>query len=192
MPAAMAGGAAGIVNGFFGGGGGMVLVPLLMSRCGLDRRRAFANSVAIIFPLCALSAVIYYVRGHLDVLQALPYLIGGLIGGLIYLTSFAALDQHQAQGINLLYFLPAAAAALPSHAKNGLLEQRIILPAVVTGLAAAGLTAWLSNALDTSVLRKLFGLFLLYIGLTELFRKDKPTQDTKDSPPAPNGKRTGT
>ena len=134
----------------------------------------------------------------------LPLLAGGVtgvlsafgIGGgsllLIYLTSFAALDQHPAQGINLLYFLPAAAAALPSHAKNGLLEQRIILPAVVTGLAAAGLTAWLSNALDTSVLRKLFGLFLLYIGLTELFRKDKPTQDTKDSPPAPNGKRTGT
>lgn len=83
IPASMAGGAAGIVNGFFGGGGGMVLVPLLMSRCGLDRRRAFANSVAIIFPLCALSAVIYYVRGHLDVLQSLPYLIGGLVGGLI-------------------------------------------------------------------------------------------------------------
>ena len=47
----MAGGAAGIVNGFFGGGGGMVLVPLLMSRCALDRRHAFASSVAIIFPL---------------------------------------------------------------------------------------------------------------------------------------------
>ena len=34
----------------------------------------------------------------------------GIGGGsllLIYLTSFAALDQHQAQGINLLYFLPA-------------------------------------------------------------------------------------
>ena len=79
----MAGGAAGIVNGFFGGGGGMALVPLLMARCGLDRRRAFATSVASIFPLCALSAVIYYVRGHLDVLQSLPYLIGGLVGGLI-------------------------------------------------------------------------------------------------------------
>ena len=39
----------------------------------------------------------------------------GIGGGsllLIYLTAFAALDQHQAQGINLLYFLPAAAAAL--------------------------------------------------------------------------------
>ena len=118
--------------------------------------------------------------------------VGGGTLLLIYMTAFAGLPQEQAQGINLLYFLPAAAAALPSHAKNGLLEQRIILPAVVTGLAAAGITAWLSNALDTSVLRKLFGLFLLYIGLTELFRKDKPTQDTKDSPPAPNGKRTGT
>lgn len=34
----------------------------------------------------------------------------GIGGGsllLIYLTSFAAIDQHQAQGINLLYFLPA-------------------------------------------------------------------------------------
>lgn len=83
LPAAVAGGAAGLVNGFFGGGGGMVLVPLLMSRCGLSRRKAFASSVAIILPLCALSAVIYYVKGNLDLLQALPYLVGGLVGGII-------------------------------------------------------------------------------------------------------------
>ena len=83
LPAAAAGGAAGLVNGFFGGGGGMVLVPLLMSRYGLERRKAFACSVAIIFPLCALSAVIYYSRGNLDLLAALPYLVGGLIGRLI-------------------------------------------------------------------------------------------------------------
>ena len=101
----------------------------------------------------------------------------GIGGGsllLIFLTAFAALDQHQAQGINLLYFLPAAAAALPSHAKNGLLDRKVILPAVLAGLAGAGLTAWLSNGLDTGLLRKLFGLFLLYIGLTQLLRKDKP------------------
>ena len=50
----------------------------------------------------------------------------GIGGGsllLIYLTSFAAIDQHQAQGINLLYFLPAAAAALPAHHKHGLLDK---------------------------------------------------------------------
>ena len=83
LPAALAGGAAGLVNGFFGGGGGMVLVPLLVSRCGLEQRKAFASSVAVILPLCVLSSVIYYSRGNLDILRALPYLAGGLAGGLI-------------------------------------------------------------------------------------------------------------
>lgn len=80
---AAAGGAAGLVNGFFGGGGGMVLVPMLSGKCGLDERRAFATSVAVIAPLCALSAGIYYFRGGLDIQTALPYLVGGLVGGLI-------------------------------------------------------------------------------------------------------------
>jgi len=81
--AALAGGAAGLVNGFFGGGGGMVLVPLLTGRCKLDQRRAFATSVAIILPLCVLSSVIYFFRGGLDLMAALPYLVGGLVGGFI-------------------------------------------------------------------------------------------------------------
>ena len=80
---ALAGGAAGVVNGFFGGGGGMILVPLLAGKCGLDQRKAFATSVAVIAPLCALSAAIYWFRGGLDLAAALPYLAGGLAGGLI-------------------------------------------------------------------------------------------------------------
>lgn len=78
---AAAGGLSGLVNGFFGGGGGMLLVPLLTRRCGLDQRKAFATSVAIILPLCALSSVIYFLRGGLDISAALPYLAGGLLGG---------------------------------------------------------------------------------------------------------------
>ena len=80
---ALAGGAAGVVNGFFGGGGGQVLVPLLSGKCGLDQRKAFATSVAVIAPLCALSAGIYWFRGQLDLALALPYLAGGLVGGLV-------------------------------------------------------------------------------------------------------------
>lgn len=78
---AVAGALAGIANGFFGGGGGMILVPLLVRRCGLSQRQAFATSVAVILPLCMLSSVIYYFRGGLDLMTALPYLAGGLIGG---------------------------------------------------------------------------------------------------------------
>ena len=80
---ALAGAAAGVVNGFFGGGGGQVLVPMLAGRCGLDQRKAFATSVAVIAPLCALSAVVYWFRGQLDLALALPYLAGGLAGGFL-------------------------------------------------------------------------------------------------------------
>ena len=80
---ALAGGAAGVVNGFFGGGGGQVLVPMLAGKCALEQRKAFATSVAVIAPLCALSAAIYWFRGQLDLLLTLPYLAGGLIGGFV-------------------------------------------------------------------------------------------------------------
>lgn len=61
----------------------MVLVPLLVLWCGLDQRKAFATSVAVILPLCVLSAAIYLFRGGVDFTAALPYLAGGLLGGLL-------------------------------------------------------------------------------------------------------------
>ena len=77
----LAGGAAGAVNGLFGGGGGAVLVPLLNRWCGLEQKRSFATAVAVIFPLCLLSVVIYLLRGGLDLRAALPYVLGGTAGG---------------------------------------------------------------------------------------------------------------
>ena len=79
----LSGTAAGLVGGLFGGGGGTVLVPLLTGWCKLEQKRALASCVAVIFPLCALSAVIYLLRTGLQVLAALPYLLGGLAGGFV-------------------------------------------------------------------------------------------------------------
>lgn len=103
--AALAGGAAGLVNGFFGGGGGMILVPLLSDQCGLDQRRAFATSVAIILPLCVLSSVIYLFRGRLDLGVALPYLAGGLLGGLIGGKVFKSLNMNWLRKVFALLIL---------------------------------------------------------------------------------------
>ena len=77
----IAGAAAGLTNGFFGGGGGSVLVPVLTRGCKLSQRQAFATSVAVILPLCALSMCVYFLRGGLDFWAALPYLVGGTVGG---------------------------------------------------------------------------------------------------------------
>lgn len=114
----------------------------------------------------------------------LPALLAGTVTGvlsgfgvgggsllLIYMTSFAGLEQTLAQGINLLYFLPTAGAALPAHFKNDYIDKKAALPAILAGLAGTGLAAWAATSLETELLRKCFGIFLLYIGLRELFRK---------------------
>lgn len=80
---ALAGALAGLVNGFFGGGGGMILVPMLERTCGVEQKKAFATSVAVILPLCVLSAGVYLLRGGLELTAALPYLLGGALGGWI-------------------------------------------------------------------------------------------------------------
>lgn len=79
----IAGAAAGICNGFFGGGGGMVLIPVMTRFGKVSEQHAFATSIAIILPLCVLSTAIYFFRGQLDLVLALPYLAGGLVGGFI-------------------------------------------------------------------------------------------------------------
>lgn len=102
---AVAGGLAGLANGFFGGGGGMVLVPLLVHRCGLDQRRAFATSVAVILPLCVLSSVIYFLRGGLDLGAAFPYLAGGFAGGFLGGRLFKKLNVDWLRRVFALFIL---------------------------------------------------------------------------------------
>lgn len=74
---------AGVTNGIFGGGGGIPLAVLLTRWTGLEEKTALATCVAVIFPMCAVSAVLYGLRTELELTSALPYLIGGLAGGLV-------------------------------------------------------------------------------------------------------------
>ena len=99
--------------------------------------------------------------------------VGGGTLLLVYMTVFAGLDQHLAQGINLLYFLPAGLMALPAHWKNGYVVKPVLLPAIGAGLVLAALAAWAATALEVALLHKCFGAFLIVIGVMELFGKVK-------------------
>ena len=81
--AAAAGGLAGIANGLFGVGGGMIMTPLLLRWLKIDEKKAMVTSVAIILPLCCLSAVIYLFNRDIPGPALWPFLLGGLLGGLI-------------------------------------------------------------------------------------------------------------
>ena len=95
--------------------------------------------------------------------------VGGGTLLLIYMTTFAGVPQNLAQGVNLLYFLPAALTALPAHWKNGYICRDALLPAILAGLLLSGAAAWLATGLDTGLLRRCFGGFLVILGLYELF-----------------------
>jgi len=101
--------------------------------------------------------------------------VGGGTLLLVYMTAFAGLDQRLAQGINLLYFLPAGLTALPAHWKNGWIEKDALAPAIGAGLACAAAAAWAATGLQVDLLRKCFGVFLTAIGLMELFSARRKT-----------------
>ncbi len=92
---------------------------------------------------------------------------------MVWLTAVENMAQESAQGINLLYFLPTAAVSLYFHRKNKLLKTKVILPAVLVGSITAALTAWVARDMDMELLRKLFGGFLLLVGLRELFYRER-------------------
>lgn len=103
------------------------------------------------------------------VLSALGMGGGGIL--LIYLTAYAGMRQQAAQGVNLLFFIPVAIVALCIHAKNRLIRWRVVWPCVLVGLAGVWVGARIALAMDPTLLGKLFGGFLLIIGVRELLAK---------------------
>ncbi len=79
---ALSGVAVGAVNGALGAGGGMLAVPLL-SKYGLDKKSCHANAVAVILPITVISAVLYLVKGYVNLSEAAVFVPTGLIGSLI-------------------------------------------------------------------------------------------------------------
>ncbi|MDD3165512.1 MAG: sulfite exporter TauE/SafE family protein [Oscillospiraceae bacterium] len=79
---ALTGTLSGAANGLFGAGGGMIAVPLLGKLCRLDARAVFPTAMGIMLPTCMVSLSVYLLHGALDFPLALPYLAGGVLGGI--------------------------------------------------------------------------------------------------------------
>ena len=99
--------------------------------------------------------------------------VGGGTLLLLGLTLLLEVEQRQAQTLNLLFFLPAAAAALLFHRRSGALDAAVLRCAALPGALAALAGAAIAALVDVSLLRRPFGLFLLYAGGTLLFSRGK-------------------
>lgn len=107
----------------------------------------------------------------------LGFLAGIGVGGgsllILWLTLVLEMPYPQARIINLLFFLPSAIVATVFRWKQGKLEIKKVLPAIITGCIAAGACAFFSTRLDLELLQKLFGGLLLITGVRELLYKPR-------------------
>lgn len=102
----------------------------------------------------------------------------GIGGGsllLLWLTLVLQMDPQTARGINLLFFLPAAGVSCYLRGKQGAVDLKRILPAILAGCAAAAGFTWIGRRLPLALMKKLFGCLLLLTGLRELWWKPRKT-----------------
>lgn len=94
--------------------------------------------------------------------------VGGGMVLIIWLTAVMGMSQLEAQGINLLFFLPIALLSVIIHRKNGLISLKQLVPAVLTGILGAAAGSFAARLMGSELLGKIFAVFILVIGVKEL------------------------
>ncbi|MEG2177165.1 MAG: sulfite exporter TauE/SafE family protein [Oscillibacter sp.] len=103
--------------------------------------------------------------------------VGGGTLLLLVMTLLLGVDQQTAQGINLLFFLPTAATALFCHGKNGYLDTPTLKAAIPPAVLCALAGAWVATAVDTALLRRPFGVYLLLAALSLVWPGQRKNPD---------------
>ena len=105
----------------------------------------------------------------------LGFLAGLGTGGgsllILWLTLVLGVEPSTARTMNLLFFLPAAIISTLFRWKQGRIDLKKLLPAILAGCVCAAVFAWIGMNLDLEMLKKLFGGMLLATGCRELFYK---------------------
>ncbi len=111
-------------------------------------------------------------------MEYLWFVLAGIVSGVVagmgmgggtllipVLIIFFNIAQQQAQGINLLAFIPCAIVSLIIHIKNKLVNFKIGLPILFTGIIASVFASILAVNTNSKLLQIMFGVFLLVVGV---------------------------
>ena len=88
---------------------------------------------------------------------------------ILLLSIFLKLDQHIAQGINLIFYIPTAITSIIVSFKNKNILWKEAAVVIIIGVITAGITAKISSKMNVDLLRKLFGAFLILIAIYEIY-----------------------
>ena len=99
--------------------------------------------------------------------------VGGGTLLLLLMTLFFGVAQADDMDITLLYFMPKADMGLLYNRKKGMMERAVLRSAAPWGTAAAAAGALAATAVDTDLLRRPFGIYLLLAAGSLLLRTKK-------------------
>lgn len=106
----------------------------------------------------------------------------GIGGGAILIPAlvlFVKPEQHVAQSVNLLFFIPTAIVALIIHIRHKNINFKTGVPILLFGLVGAIIGSKIALSINGEILRKIFGVFLLIMGVYEIFGKNKIRKSIK-------------
>lgn len=95
----------------------------------------------------------------------------GMGGGTILIPAlilFTNIDPKIAQSINLLSSIPMTIIALIIHIKNKNVVFKLVIPIALFGVLGAVFGSFVANFISSEILQKIFGLFLLVVGIFEV------------------------
>ena len=87
--------------------------------------------------------------------------------------------QNPARGQLPRFFLPIALFSVIIHAKNKLIEWKVLPFAIISGIIGAAIGSGLSFVLTDDILGKLFGGLIIIVGLKEIFTGNREKQRFK-------------
>ena len=96
----------------------------------------------------------------------------GLGGGKIFiflLCLFSTFEQHLIQGTNLIFFIPTSITAIFMNVKNKKIDYKLSIFIIVSGIIGAIVGSKLSFKLESNMLKKYFGIFLICIAFFESY-----------------------
>ena len=74
-----------------------------------------------------------------------------------------------AQGINLIFFIPTSIAAIAVNIKEKNINFKIAKIVIAFGIIGAVVGAIIARTINVNLLRKLFGIFLGFIAIHEIY-----------------------
>lgn len=99
---------------------------------------------------------------------------------ILLLTMFSNIEQHIAQGTNVVFFIPTAVAAIIIFMKNKNIRFKIGIPICLWGILGAYIGATIASKLEMGVLRKCFGVFLILIAIYQTYSSYKRYRKEKN------------